>query len=939
MATETPQDWLRRVPRTADELPAWLNAGRPHYQDIHIMGNAIKDASRDAWRFDFDWAEWLGRGLILFGEQEAEEQLIGLGEIALGDAIRMKGEYATGLQILDQAADRFERIGDEIGWARTRIGWLGSIFFLESYPPIEPVVQRAMQIFERKGEIHYLIPLFQNYANYCIAVGQLAEALPLCEQAKQIAEAIESAEVRYAPLLSIINLLVQAHSEVGQYQEAERYVQLGMPLIENRVTLDNIAVEFLSTTSNLYLRTGRYTQALYYIEQAQRSVNWGDTATILEYRSAQAYLYLNRLKDSEERLTKLLEGLSNKPENTFGRAVVSYLLAEVYRLSSRLEIALQTSSHALKLMLKRSNPSLAWLNVIYRQYAILLKQKGEITAAETAIKRALELADQVGEHIEQINTRLLASQIFSDSAVAWQTLIQADEMVRGLSWLRWRVKQTIAHLTDSPEVRRRALIEATEDLDSVQSSLAASFHADYLIEAQNLYGALITEYINSNEIECAWQTIERAKSRALLNTLMAQQEAPSAVDSPFVAELKQLQLQHYELTKQLSEGYLGDEFAMSVMADIESSIAKTQARIEIEQMGRREPSRVPPPFIPSAPSESDLIGYYMMDEAIHIFLHNGEGYYHQSIEVPLQDLYDILVALNTNVVSVPKIPESRVVMFLRQFQFHLSTLYNYLIAPLRPYLRHEKIVIVPHGILHQVPFHLLWNGEKYLLESHEIRVVPTARLLERVDTPVVRPITHAVVSHDWDGRLPNVEQEGIEVAELLGLERSIHGATATKENVLSLLDSGGVLHIAAHGAHRTDNPELSHIQLADGQLTLVDLFRYPIHKDLVALSACETGMAVIRAGDDPVGLWRGFLAAGARSLLVALWQLEDKVSQQLMGEYYRQLAAGISRVSALRAIQQEWLKHAEGRYKHPFYWGAYQLIGDDGPIAIHALTE
>jgi CHAT domain-containing protein len=99
---------------------------------------------------------------------------------------------------------------------------------------------------------------------------------------------------------------------------------------------------------------------------------------------------------------------------------------------------------------------------------------------------------------------------------------------------------------------------------------------------------------------------------------------------------------------------------------------------------------------------------------------------------------------------------------------------------------------------------------------------------------------------------------------------------------------------------------------------------------LVTLSACETGLVEIRAGDDPVGLWRGFLAAGARSLLVALWQLEDGAAQTLMRNYYQKLNSGTSRSLALRDVQREWLKTADEAQQHPFYWGAYQLIGDDG---------
>lgn len=939
MDTETLQNWLRRVPHTADELPAWLDAGRPHYPDNLTMGNAIKDASRDAQFSDLDQAEWLGRGLILFGEEEGEEGLIGLGEIALGDAIRLQGDYGTGLQILDRAADRFERIGDEVGWARTRIGWLGAVFHLESYPAVEPVVQRALQILNAKDESRFLIPLFQNYAHYCIVKGRLLEALPLSEQALKVAEQIKEAATRTQAIFTLVSLLIQIHAELGQYEIAQSYLDEALHQLQSRKLAPFLKVDFWSTASAFYFRTGRYTQSLYAIGQAKQLESRPDILRVLEHREAQAYLFLNRLPECEEISRLWIEKLKDKPERAFGLASFLYLLAEVYRLSGRWEEATPVSERLLELLRRREDPSLAWLHVAYRQYALVLSQSGKIQEAVDIAKTAIALSEQVGEHTEHVDTLLTASQIVLEPTERDAFLAEALALAKTVVWLRWRVYQAIANATTEVKARRFALVQATNDLDNVQSWLAASFHANYLTEALTLYESLTLDYLNTNEIALAWQTVERAKSRALVNTLLAQQQRPLSIDSPLVVELEQLQLRHFELTKQIADGRVTYESVMPFLADVEAQIAKTQERIEIDQIGRREPLGVPPPFIPVAPADSDLVGYYVMDHALHIFLHNGEHYIHQKVDIALSDLYGLILAINTNISSVATAPSTFIPLLLRQLQSHLNTLYRLLMEPIQPYFRHAKLVIVPHGVLHQLPFHLLWDGKQYLLQIVELRFVPTARLLDRMMDGPPRTIKHAIISDDWNGQLPNAEREGIAVARILKSTQHLHGIEAKKEAVLTLLDSRGVLHIAAHGAHRPDLPELSHIQLCDGQLTLVDLFRHTIHKDLVTLSACETGMTVIRAGDDPVGLWRGFLAAGTRSLLVALWQLEDEISEKLMTVYYKKLAQGVSRVCALREVQQEWLSKAEGRHLHPFYWGAYQLIGDDGPIPIPTVTE
>ncbi len=928
------QSWLKTVPHRADGLAAWLEAGRHFYDDINTMGIAIKDASRDAQFANLPRAEWLGCALVLLGEQEWNESLIGLGEIAMGDALRLQNKTGEGLRLLDQAAVRFDLMEDEVGWARTRIGWLGSVFILEDYPPVEPIVQKAMEIFERKEVLHYFVPLIQNYAYLCIVEGRLAHSIPLCERAKEIAEQITPRDAQFVPLLSILTLLIRAHTELGHYEAAQSYIEAGMERVEERNLKNNLEAELLSAVANFYLRTGQYTQSIYCVNEALTYITRPDVTLRLNSQAAQAYLYLNRLEESAALLLDLIQQYERESQQEFVLAQLLYLLAEGYRLSHRWGEALESAQRAIQLMEQRETPSRAWLHVMYRQYAVLLQQSGAILEAEAVVANALRLAEAVSEHTEQVHTYLLSSQIVASPQEAWRLLNRAHQLAQPIPWLRWRVNQTVAALTDNSTKRRQALVQAVDDLDLVQSSLAASFHADYVVEAQNLYKALVDDYLQSGDIGLAWQTVERAKGRALLNSLMSHQEVPAATDSLPVAELKRLQLRHYELTKQVADGRIDFGEAEAPLAQIEQQIAKLQERIEVAQWGRREPLGVPAPFIPHAPPDSDLLGYYFSDTALYLFFHDGCNYYHQKVAVDLAALQDRLMSLVNLMAAVARVPDVVVTRLLAQCHVQLQALYDVLIRPIARYRRHTRLAIVPYGFLHQLPFHLLRDADSYLLEESEIRVVPTARLLRLERESTTRTVQHAVVSHSWNGHLPNAESEGRIIAKTLAAHHHLHGEAATKERVLALLNSRGVLHLAAHGAHRPDRPELSHIQLEDGQLTLVDLFRYPVNKDLVTLSACETGQMVVRAGDDPVGLLRGFLAAGARSLLVALWQLEDTASQEFMVAYYYHLSQGVSRIAALRHVQKEWLAEKSGRWRHPFYWGAFQLIGDDGVISL-----
>ena len=100
------------------------------------------------------------------------------------------------------------------------------------------------------------------------------------------------------------------------------------------------------------------------------------------------------------------------------------------------------------------------------------------------------------------------------------------------------------------------------------------------------------------------------------------------------------------------------------------------------------------------------------------------------------------------------------------------------------------------------------------------------------------------------------------------------------------------VHMAAHGFFRPDNPMFSGIRLGGGSyLTLYDLYNLKLPAELVALSACVSGVSVIAAGDELLGLARGLFRAGAASLLLALWEVPDQSTADFMKVFYARLSA------------------------------------------------
>ena len=122
----------------------------------------------------------------------------------------------------------------------------------------------------------------------------------------------------------------------------------------------------------------------------------------------------------------------------------------------------------------------------------------------------------------------------------------------------------------------------------------------------------------------------------------------------------------------------------------------------------------------------------------------------------------------------------------------------------------------------------------------------------------------------------------------------------------------------------------SFLKLADAHLNFYSLLDLQLNAELVTLSACHTGVNSIASGDELHGLMRGFLYAGAPSLVVSLWAVNDRSTTDFMWVMYSQIKAGASKRTALRQAQLA----SKDAYGHPYYWAAFVLMGDTASVRI-----
>ncbi|XP_078352792.1 uncharacterized protein LOC144637604 [Oculina patagonica] len=278
---------------------------------------------------------------------------------------------------------------------------------------------------------------------------------------------------------------------------------------------------------------------------------------------------------------------------------------------------------------------------------------------------------------------------------------------------------------------------------------------------------------------------------------------------------------------------------------------------------------------------------------------------------------------------------------------NLLLCHKLIIAPVVDFIEGPEIIIVPERSLYNIPFAALPNESgKYLSESFRIRVVPSLTTLKLIqDSPAdYHSQTGAMIVGNPDvgrvrykgrlkfiSRLPCAESEANMVGEKLGV-KPLLGKQATKQAVLEVINSVSLIHFAAHGDAERGEIALAPLRSSnripreeDYLLTMSDISKVQLRAKLVVLSCCHSGRGQIRA-EGVVGIARAFLGSGARSVLVALWALEDSATEQFMSRFYEHLVGGDSASESLHEAMK-WMR-CNG-YSDVRQWAPFILIGDN----------
>ncbi len=518
---------------------------------------------------------------------------------------------------------------------------------------------------------------------------------------------------------------------------------------------------------------------------------------------------------------------------------------------------------------------------------------------------------------------------------------------------------------------RVAIVQIEDMLDDLLYDLSPSF----LQTSWAVYAETIDLYLQQDQNERAFHYLERARSMALRQYLNRSRTAPTEREereenspTPKVLleknalilrtqdELRDWQERYRKQSKLLAEidlsvsPLLDQETLQVELKRCEAKINELFERLYLQQATRE--------LVPRGDKRTQhethmlditqlqqhlapdqlLLAYFLHKERLVIFAANTERLITCEIPDGMQQIKRLLPLLHAHLQpsgwADPQHPPQQAV---RQM---LRKLYALLIAPVAEYLPASpgQLIIVPYGPLHTLPFHALYDGTHFLVEQFQMSYLSASNLLTQVEASAASAISSISVQHplvfgySGQGHLQHALEEAKLLTNILDA-RCYLEEEATIARLSEQAPGSPIIHLATHGYSRLDAPNFSAVSLADGRFNTIDAFNLDLRGcELVTLSGCETGLALSGGGDEQLGLGRAFLASGAHTLVMSLWPVEDSATSELMQRFYQNLLLGYSKVQALCEAQRVLIQGMNTAHTHPYYWAAFRLVGETGPL-------
>ena len=924
----------------------------PQAPQAQQAGWALKQACYDAWHRDPPAAQRAAQDLAaLAAAHPDDEELQALAAWTAAIAALTEGQLQPALGLLQTAQRSFEARGAGALAAETRVPQIMVLHMLGREAEAEACAEAALALFVAAGDERSAGKVELNLGGVLFRQDRHTEAEPYFRRA-----ALRLAKVGDVELSIVADGMLAAWlGWQSRFDEALQMYERARLRAAPR-GLGVLVATMQQGIGEIELHRGQWHRALQQLAAAARSAEEAAAPPAqriaIETTLADAYLAVRLLAEAAQLYDRVIaEARALGMPTDLARALLQR--ARAHSLLGDVARARTGFREAAQLFAEAGNVTV--LGLISLEEGRLALAQGEVAvAAERALAAQAALQD-CGIVVWQLEARVLMAA----TAAAAGRLEEATRAYHGVLsdasgppllpqpvWLCHAGLGALALDQGKLGEARAHLEQALALVAQVRSALPGDETRSALaLEATEMHDRLLAVGLAQGDAAALLVDMERGRGRSLAQGL-AELQLPRTGPAQASNQAVQLRWLRQQWRQTLAEGDTSRAPALAArVLALEQELLETHRRAGLvaPALGARATDSAEAAASQDSPFTAEdiaalqralghdraLVAYHLLGGTLLAVVVTDSGVAHHSWAVP--GLAEQVAALRFQL-QAPRhggeLAQRHGALLRERARRRLQDLHAAVWAPLQPLLGgRRRCVLLPHRELHYVPFAALHDGQRWLVQDHELAWAPSAAVWLALQQRPAPRFASALVLGVADVGLPQVHEEARRVAAAFGSQgRLLLDGQATQAALAGLAQAEvppDVLHLACHAQFRADSPAFSALHLGDGPMSLLDLAQLRLPPDLVALSACETGASRVAPGEELQGLVRGCLLAGTAAVLASFWAVEDSATAALAVRFYAGLQEGLAPAAALQRAQAE----AAEAGAHPFFWAGLALHG------------
>jgi len=851
-------------------------------------------------------------------------------------------EFTKAIPFYQETISGLKEAGDFQQAARLHLALIGLLLNSDRYAEAFEVARVAEQLFTSSHDDMGLARLYHNIGNIYHRTDDPTQAYEYYLKAYRMFEGLGDQRALAHSSFNLGNAL----ADIDQFEQSDEMYARAVKL-SGELGMTDLWTQANYNRSYLYYLRGRYSAALEGFSRLRQTFEQSGSLrhyALCDLDEAEIYIQLNLSQDAAR--------LALRAAEQFGQLGLGYEQAKATAFHGvaliqlrRFSEALQAFRNAQRIFEFENNQYWIGLLDLYRsEVHISLARYWEAQALATQAKTTF---DKLAIPSKKIFSLVLLGRV----ALALNDLSAAEGHTAEIANIINQIKIPLVlfpyHLLCAEIAERlRKFSDARAHYEAAAQELErhqARLHHDDLrvtfFKGRNqAYDALVRLSLDGpdpNEaMTSAYAWCERARSRALVE-LLSNYAPPvrGQVEQGLLAKINRLREElntHYARSQPESHPIASTaEFEATVVK--EQELARTLRDVSAADPEYGSLQRVSIATLESVqallPKRTTLIEYFTTGNEILAFIVSSESAKVVRRLCPPTRVLTLQERLGFQLEKYmlgADYVAAHSEQLLEATRRRLQELYRNLIGPFLNEIRTPHLIIVPHGSLHFLPFHAFYDGAEYLIDKFEMSYAPSASVLKYCLEKDVVTGSSPLLIGVADEKAPLVDEEVRRLGSFFPTARTLLNEGATRQAFADESKVSSFLHIATHAVFRQDNPMFSSFKLADGWFTAFDLFSMTCQTNLVTLSGCQSGMSEVTGADDLLGLMRGFLYAGARSLLLSLWNVSDESTTALMSHFYDEWQQGAKKSVAFRSA----MLATREKYPNPFYWAPFLLVGN-----------